>query len=175
MNGQKKKVLNTTQLIIIICFVLLIAAIGIAAFFIIKAQKEYSLADESIPGGNLIVDESNLAEVDAYLSDSVATGMFEVSMNTIWSFPDGKSASTDAYVANSPSNHFPITFEILLDNSDMIYSSTVIPVGNRIKDIVLERDLDAGTYPAVCMYHLWNEDGTEDSSFGVNVTINVLE
>ena len=101
-------------------------------------------------------------------------GMFEVNMNTIWTFPNGESASADAYIANGHANKLPISFEIIVDE-EVVYTSTVIPVGNQIKDIVLDKPLDAGSYNAVCMYYLWNEDGTENSNFGVNIQLVVKE
>ena len=175
MSTSSKKNLNTTQIILIIGFIVLFIVIGVASFFIIKAQKNSSISDSVVPSGNLVIDESNLAEVEEELTARVEKGSFELNMNTIWNFPDGKSASSDAYLANGHANSLPLTFEILLNGTDEIYTSTVIPVGQQIREIVLDKDLDAGVYNAVCMYHLWNEDATEDSSFGVNVILNILE
>lgn len=177
MDQNKKQGLNTTQIILIVGFLLLLIAVGAATFFIIKSQKQNSgtVPQPPVTGGNLVVDESNLEDIEKILTDSVADGMFEINMNAIWNFPDGKSASTDAYVANSHANHYSFTFEILLDGTEVIYSSSLVPVGSRIKEIALDKELEAGTYDAVCMYHLWTEDGVEDSSCGVNITINVSE
>lgn len=178
MEGKDEKAtkgLNKTQIILIVGFVALIAAVGVGAYFIIRNQNNAPAGAPGADTGNLVVDESNLTSVGQDLQSSVDDGMFEVSMNTIWNFPDGESASSDAYVANASGNHYPITFDILINETETIYSSTVIPVGNRIKEIKLDKDLGAGTYEAVCQYHLWKEDGTENSQFGVNITLNVMQ
>lgn len=163
--------MTTNQKIMICGFTLLIIVIVVAAVFIYK-----SLNKEEPPAatGNLVIDESNLAEVTDQMAESVKDGMFEVNMNTTWNFPSAKEASADAFVANSNSNHYPISFEILLgDEKEVIYTSTVIPVGNQIKEIKLEKELEPGSYDVVCFYRLWKEDGTENSSFGVNITLNI--
>lgn len=164
MDGVKKSKLSKTQKIIIIGIICIIAAIGIAAYFLLNRETE----------GTLVVDDSNLEDVEQKLTDSVAEGMFEVNMNTTWNFPDGSSASSDAFVANGTANTHPISFEVMLDGTEKIYSSSVIPTGKQVKEIVLEKNLEAGEYKAVCVYHLWNEDGTESSSCGVNIILNIM-
>ncbi len=171
MDNGKKGGLNTTQKILIIGFICILAAIGAVAYFLLK--KEAPAAETT--GNSLLVDDSNLDDIGNQMAEAVADGMFEVNMNTIWNFPDSKSPSADAYVANGSANRYPVSFEILLDGTEQIYASPVIPVGKQIKEIKLEKELSAGTYEAVCMYHLWAEDGTENSSFGVNVTLNIAE
>lgn len=153
-----------THAVMIVASLVIAALVGVIAFLLLKPE-------EKAPGsGALVVDESNLAEIKESIESKESEGMFEVNMNTQWNFPTGDSASSNAYLANGGANHLPLSFEIILEN-EVIYSSTVIPVGNRIKEIVLDKDLDAGVYDAVCQYTLWNEDGTEDSSFGVNLQL----
>lgn len=175
-NKKQKAENSKTQIILIVGFALVIAVICIIGYFLYSSLKKQ---DESKPvvGGNtnLVIDESNLAEVEELITQAAEEGMFELNMNTIWSFPDGKSPSSDAYVANSNANSRPISFEIFINDTECVYSSTVIPVGSRIKEIKLDTELPAGEYSATCMYHLWNEDGTEKSSFGVGVVLNINE
>ncbi len=166
-NSTKRK-FTLTHGILIVGFAIVIVIICVIGYHMLKPEKK------SINGGALVVDESNLAQIQETIHSKEPEGMFEVNMNTIWHFPNGTSPSSDAYLANGGVNHLPISFEIILDE-EVIYSSTIIPVGSMIKEIVLDKDLEAGTYGAVCQYTLWNEDGTEDSSFGVNITLIVEE
>lgn len=170
MKGKKK--LDTTQIILIVGIVCILIAICVVGYFLINGIN--GKKEDTTNTGSLIIDESNLEDVKNQLEESVEKGMFEVNMNTVWTFPNGEAASSDAYVANGNANTLPISFDVLL-NDEVIYSSTVIPVGSRIKEIKLDKALPAGSYNAVCMYHLWNEDGTESSSFGVNIQIAVME
>lgn len=168
----KKSKLSTTQVILIVGFSLVLIMIVVIGIFLLRpAQEKPESGTAALSGNGLVIDESNLQQVEEMVVNSVKKGMFEVNMNTNWTFADGSQASEDAYVANGASNQLPITFEVLLDGTENIYTSTVIPVGSRIKEIRLEKVLPAGTYNAVCKYHLWNEDGTESSSVGVNITI----
>lgn len=84
---------------------------------------------------NLVVDTSNLESIVDDMQNKVDDSMFELSMNMVWSFPDGESASSDAYVANAHSNHYAISFEVMINEEDVVFVSDVIPVGNRIKEI----------------------------------------
>lgn len=159
------------KILIIILFIGMLSAIGVLAYMVLN-PKEATVQQEQ--QGSLLIDESNLEEVVESISESVSEGMFEVNMNTTWRFPDGKSASSNAYVANGMANTYPISFEVVL-GEEVIYSSTIIPVGKQIKEIVLEKELEAGTYDAVCVYHLLNQDGTEKSEFGVNIRLLIGE
>lgn len=165
MNQEmKQRKITKTHIIMIIAGSIIVALIGVIAFLLLKPEEK------TVGNGALVVDESNLAEIKESFDSKEPDGMFEVNMSTQWNFPTGDSASSNAYLANGGANHLPLSFEVILED-EVIYSSTVIPVGNRIKEIVLDKDLDAGVYNAVCQYTLWNEDGTEDSSFGVNIQL----
>lgn len=164
MEENQKKGMNKKKKIIIAVVVCVITIAGIIAYFLLNKEE-----------GGLVIDDSNLKEVEETLSESVADGMFEINMNTVWHFPDGKSASSDAYIANGNANKHPVSFDILIDGEEEVYSSTVIPVGKQIKEIVLDKELKAGDYKAVCFYHLLNEDGTESSSCGVDIVISIAE
>ena len=112
------------------------------------------------------------------MSKEVQEGYFETYMNTDWTFPDGTSETTDAILGNSPNNKKPIRCEILLsDTSEVIFSTGVLPVGAELPPFKLDVDLDAGTYEAVCMIYLLDEeeDGTytDYSNAGFNVTITI--
>lgn len=161
---KKNEKLSAKQKILTAVLVVIILLMGLVIYLILNKKE-----------GGLVIDDSNLEEVETQLTDSVADGMFEINMNTVWHFPNGKAASTDAYVANGSANKHPISFEVLLDGTEEIYTSTIIPLGKQIKEIVLDKKLEAGDYKAVCFYHLWNEDGTESSSCGVDIVLSIVE
>lgn len=174
---EQKKGNSKTQIILIVGFAIIILLICVIGYFIYSSlnRNEPDNTEGTGGNGNLVIDESNLAEVDELITQAAEEGTFELNMNTIWNFPDGKSPSSDAYVANGNANSKPVSFEIFIDEDECVYSSTIIPVGNRIKEIKLDKELPAGEYSATCMYHLWNEDGTENSSFGVGVILIIKE
>lgn len=127
------------------------------------------------PTGNLVVDENNVETIGDEVQEKVDQGMFETHMNTTWSFPDGTSPSTDAVMGNAASNNYPFWFEVTLkDTGEVVYSSSLLPVGTVMKEIVLSQDLDAGTYAAVVSIHLVDEnDEPIESSAGFNITLIV--
>lgn len=158
---KKKK---RKKIIIIIVILLLIIA-AVAIFLWLRRPKR-------------VMNEANYKKISEEMDEQVQEGYFETYMNTEWTFPDGASESTNAILGNSPNNKKPIRCEILLaDTEEVIYSTDVLPVGAELPPFKLDVDLAAGTYDAVCMVYLLDEedDGsyTDYSNAGFNVTITV--
>ena len=96
-------------------------------------------------------------------------------MNMDWEFPDGNSASTNAYVENSVYNQNTVYFTIELNSNPgvEIFKSPYIPVGSHMENIKLTNPLEAGKHDAVLTYHLVDEDMEELSSVSVALTLTV--
>ena len=124
------------------------------------------------------ITEGNYKQIMEEMENEVQEGYFETYMNTEWTFPDGTAETTDAILGNSPNNKKPIRCEVkLADTQEVIFKTDVIPVGAELPPFKLDKDLDAGTYDAVCEVYLLDEeeDGTytDYSNAGFNVTITV--
>lgn len=159
---EKKK---KRKKIIIIIVVLLLIVIAVVVFLMTRKPKR-------------VMTEENYKQISEEMDKQVQEGYFETYMNTEWTFPDGTSESTNAILGNSPNNKKPIRCEVLLaDTEEVIYSTDVLPVGAELPPFKLDVDLDAGTYDAVCMVYLLDEeeDGsyTDYSNAGFNLTITV--
>ena len=164
---------KTQQRLLGLVIVLLVAVLAVGGLILYRmnAKPPSDLAD----AGNLVVDESNLEDVASQLREAVEENMFEVAMTFAWRFPDGASPASSAYVENSTANSRPFYFEVILDdNNEVVYKSTIVPVGKAVKNITLSKDLDAGTYNATCLYHFLNDKNEEVSNvaFGVTLTID---
>nr|WP_300821997.1 hypothetical protein [uncultured Schaedlerella sp.] len=162
---EERKKKKKKKIIIIICILLIIIA-AIAIFLWLRRPGE-------------AMNEGNYKQIMEDMDSQVQEGYFETYMNTEWTFPDGNSETTDAVLGNSPNNKKPIRCEILMaDTEEVLYSTDVLPVGAELPPFKLDVDLDAGTYDAICMVYLLDEeeDGsyTDYSNAGFNVTINVL-
>lgn len=158
--GSKKKKL-------IVGGAVVVAAAAVIAFVLLNKKPE----------GN-VMTEGNYQRIMEDMGNEVQEGYFETYMNAEWTFPDGTSETTDAILGNSPNNKKPIRCEVqLADTGEVIFSTDVIPVGAELPPFKLDKDLDAGTYEAVCMVYLLDEkeDGTytDYSNAGFNVTITV--
>lgn len=158
---KKKK---RKRIIIIVCILFIIIA-AVAVFLWLRRPRN-------------VITEENYKQIMEDMDNQVQEGYFETYMNTSWTFPDGTSETTDAILGNSPNNKKPIRCEVLLaDTEEVIYSTGVLPVGAELPPFKLDVDLDAGTYDAVCMVYLLDEedDGsyTDYSNAGFNVTITV--
>ncbi len=167
----KKKGLTTQQTVLILGVVVIIAG-AILAYLLLRPEQ--ALPEGEVPTG-LVITEENVAEINRDLREKVAEGMFETHMNMEWSFPDGTSPSDNALMGNSVNNNYPFYFDVTLKETDeVVFTSGLIPVGKQIAEIVLDKDLEPGTYPASVGIHMQKEDGTPvDSNMGIGVTLIV--
>ena len=157
MKKKKRK-----KIIIIICILLVIIA-AIIIYFLTR------------PKG---MTEGNYKQIMEEMDNEVQEGYFETYMNTVWTFPDGASETTNAVLGNSPNNKKPIRCEVrLADTDEVIFKTDVMPVGEEHPPFKLDKDLDAGRYDAVCEVYLLNEEKngtyTDYSNAGFNITITV--
>lgn len=142
---------------------------------ILLLHQPTPLPQDIVPDKVPIVNKDNLDKIESDIEDKVAKGMFETHMNTNWEFPDGKSNSSNAVMGNSASNRYPFWFTVTLkDTNEIVYTSSLLPLGTQLKEIKLEKDLKKGTYPAVVSIHMVDEKGVEvESNMGFNITLNV--
>lgn len=172
-NVEKKKGKNLVWICVGIIIVLIIA-MGLLIYAFIGSQNN---SDES--EGNtrsVLVNRDNLNQVvdDIMNREPVENGYYLVSMTNDWIFPNGTSASSNSFIENDRSNTNAVYFDINLDNesNELIYSSPVLPVGNRIDGIVLDKNLEAGNYNCVLTYHLL-DDSYEKTVSTVRVTLDI--
>jgi len=176
---------NGMMIALIISLVVVVIAVILIVVLVRRKGNEAPASDtteqtqtrEVVSDVRTVLDENSGAEIMDQMREEVAEGMFECQMSMTWSFADGKSASEDAYVANSTNNTHPIYFDVILDGTeDVIYSSPVMPVGTELTGFKLDKELEAGTYEATVMYNLLKDTESQEviSSAGFVVTINIL-
>jgi hypothetical protein len=168
-NNPAAKGLTTKKIILILGALVIVCAAAIVAILLLRTD----IAETPTPFGTPVVDESNVADILRELEEKVEKGMFETYMSTSWAFPDGKSASSDAIMGNSVNNNYPFWFEVTLAGSgEVVYTSSLLPVGTLVKEIVLSKDLDRGEYPAVVTIHMVDENNEPvESNAGFNITL----
>jgi len=176
---------NGMMIALIISLVVVVIAVILIVVLVRRKGNDAPASDtteqtqtrEVVSDVRTVLDENSGAEIMDQMREEVAEGMFECQMSMTWSFADGKSASEDAYVANSTNNTHPIYFDVILDGTeDVIYSSPVMPVGTELTGFKLDKELKAGTYEATVMYNLLKDTESQEviSSAGFVVTINIL-
>ena len=165
---SQKRQGNKAMIIIIFLLVCLVLVLLYALFRPKPAPEEIS------DGRATFVSPDNVEEVKQKLSQPVTDAYYTTSMTVDWYFDNGKAVSTSSYVENHPVNTRTVYFDVTLEDGELIYSSPYLPVGERIEQITLKRDLDAGDYPAVCTYYLVDDDHKVLTHVSVAVTIHVL-
>lgn len=169
MQQSRKSVADARKkrkLVIIILVLLLIAAIAVLVFLLTRKDGEER---------DTVVTEENVEKVKQQLQEPVEDGYYKTKMSVDWTFEDGKSVSSDAYVANSKDNTRKVYFEVnRSDTDELVYSSPYLPVGTELKEIKLDKDLPAGDYECVLTYHLVDDEDEELTTLSVTVNLHIL-
>ena len=153
---------------------LLLTVIGASVYSASLKGAESKSAD-----ANVVVTPDNIDEVKGSTGNaaSLAPGSFETSMTTEWHFSSGEEMSGDAYVQNVIGNTNDIYFDVVMANDleHVIYKSPIIPRGSHLENIVLDENLESGTYDCVLIYHLVDENNYPVSSLNVDIKIIVAD
>lgn len=172
METEKNKASKKKKILITIIVLVLIAVIAVLAFIIYKLlHKEPEPRNAS----------EGLAVEDEY--DKAEDATFTTDMNMVWAFPSKGRTSTNARIKNSEDNQYDVYFEVYLedpkktDEENMLYSSPVLPVGKRLKQLKLDKTLPDGEYSATCTFHLLDDEDPDKEigkvSFGVTLIFGV--
>jgi len=166
--------------LLIVGVLILAALIGVIIALVMLLTRGQNEEPEQAGQRTTIVNEENAERVveDIIREDEQRTrpGYYEVTMNTTWHFPDGRSPATDSYVENSRSNTNAVYFDIKMrDTGDVIYESPIIPVGGHMDNIQMDVNLAEDTYSCICEYHLVDENQKSLSTVNVGLTLVVGE
>lgn len=172
MAKDSKQKGNGIKIAVVLGIVIIIGLLVTVIILLVRGQA----AKEEPAKRDVVVNEENAEEVAENLinTDYTPPGYYEVTMNSNWTFPDGETASTNAYVENKTTNTNDVYFDLSLENTgEIIYSSPIIPVGSHLDEVKLDTTLDAGDYECVCTYYLVDKDQNPLSHVSVSVKVKV--
>lgn len=164
--------------IAVVAMVVIVALVVIIVVLMNKMSQTTSRPQQSTratvtTAETTVATEDNIEELLAELNEPEEPP-FTCEMNTEWHFKDASQPSYDVYVANAVENTRTMYFELALEeNLEILYSSPYIPVGMKVDEVTLNKDLEAGTYPAVVVYHMVDEEENEVGSVTITVTLYI--
>lgn len=164
---------NKLVVLIVALLVVLVVFAGLIIFLLTR-PKETQIEPSPTGGRGTVVTVENATELQEQIANATPTpdGSYVTSMSIDWHFKG--DTSTDAYVANVVENTRTVYFDLhLADTNEVIYSSPFIPVGAELKGITLDKQLEAGTYETILVYHLVDDDENEVSTLSIALTIYV--
>lgn len=177
-NGIKvdktKKSIN--MYMIVILGMIIVALVGVIIYMAFSKTNNDKNNDNSTTKRNVVVNQENVSQVldEMNNSDFVPAGSYEVTMNSVWNFEDGRAISDNAYVKNAVTNTNAVYFDVIQsDTKDTLLESPIIPVGAYLENITLDKQLPAGTYDCICTYHLIDDNDKPISEVSLKLTINI--
>lgn len=121
-----------------------------------------------------VSDEKTESAV-ADLNQQVEDGMITMSMNADPSFDNG-SAKGNLLIENDKSNKHPQVIQIYRnDTKELIYTSSMLPIGQFINEDTLDVKLSKGDYKCTAYFNAVDENtGAKLGTSGANITIHIL-
>lgn len=151
---------------LILLLLTVIVGLGITIFMLLHKPEE--------PKPERTVSEGLV--VDGNIDQKASEARFTTDMNMIWTFPSGSAVSNNAVIGNSASNQYECYFEIYLndENQTLLYSSPVLPVGQRLEELKLDQVLPDGSYDAICTYHILDDEDPDIELGTVSFTVSLM-
>lgn len=165
---QKGKKRGKTLIII-----LLIICIAVLGFICYKLYtRDNGAPDDDLGSGDAMVITEDTKDALGQINNKVEKGKISVRMTRNWVFEEGGKKS-NAYLANSKRNSYPLRFKIELeDTGDVLMESPDVPVGSCIENFPLSKTLDPGEYDVI-ISHQQIEDGKVINTVSTKDTITV--
>jgi hypothetical protein len=174
-NGSKS---NVGKIAIAVGIIVIIALLSVIAFLLLKKDEPATTETaEDITARGVVVNQDNAEKVldDFVAEPTVPMGYYTVSMTNEWHFSRWDAVSSDAFVRNREENTNDVFFDVFLadDENTPIYKSPIIPRGAELDEIKLGKELGAGSYDCVLIYHLIDGEMKETSTLRVGIKIIV--
>ncbi len=169
---------NTGLIIVIIIAVIIIAAlVGVIVVILGKNNAE---SKDTVEKRSVVITEDNIDQIaDEIAKEEVDPSVplsYTATMTTTWNFDNGDAVSEDAYVKNSTDNTTAVYFDLIRnDTNEVILSSPVIPLGEELRGIKLDKHLDAGSYECTLIYYLIDDDQNVLTTLNMWVMVNIKE
>ena len=181
----KKSPILIALLLLLLLFGFSIALIGIVNHFnwfdkdkgtVTDGGKDSTMSldvDDSVTYGDL--SGKTKEEIQAELNNKVEEGMMNVSMNTNIVLENSKSKA-NLLITNSDKNRYMQFVEIYNDKDELVYKSGGIPVGGKLEEVRLNKELPKGEHKCVAYFNAYDEKSKKVvGKVGVNITINVIK
>ena len=173
---KEKRGLTGKHVALILGIVLILAAAAVIIVYLLTRGADIIEVSVQPPSGNMVVDEDNVMNIRDMLREQIDRGLFTTYMTSTWTFPDGNSPSTDAVMGNSEHNKFPFWFTVkLYGTEEVVFTSTLLPVGSQLAEIKLDTPLPQGRYNAEIDINMIDLDGFPvENNIGLGITLVVL-
>lgn len=154
--------------------VVILILVGVIAWLLLRPQEQ--------PAGLTRAADAQLGQLEGKTEEQIVEelnriveeGMFNISINTQISFPNG-TAEGQAYIDNISANHYNMTVQIVLDDTgESVYQSGGIRPGQYIENITLSKALPKGSYKATAIFTAHDpEDQSEVGQAAAEVLLTV--
>ena len=174
--GKLKALVNVCYKIFVVLGI--IAIILLILFKPCNCNCNCSKSDDGTYFDTTVSDAVSDTETESKVNDlnkQVEDGMITMSMNSNPAFENG-SAKGNLLIENDKSNKHPQVIQIYRDDTkELIYTSSMIPVGKYINEDTLDVKLPKGEYKCTAYFNAVDEKtGEKLGTSGANITIHIL-
>lgn len=166
---------QSNKIILIVGAIVIVALLVVILILLLGKKQDTNNTAQQEEKRAVVVSQDKAEEIaeEMIQEEYVAPGYYEAVMSTTWHFANGDAGSEDSYVENITTNTNDVYFDLFVsdDEEHAIYESPVIPRGEKLENIKLDKKLSAGTYDCVLIYHLVDEEQKPISEVRVGLNI----
>lgn len=162
--------------LLILLLLLLLGICGGIIYKLTRVEEKGRLARDELALGGMLPGKTP-EEIDELLNAKVAEGMVNIGIAVEPIFEqNGKKGRIG--IENIEANRYSFQVTVILDETgETLYESGLIDPGYYIEYIALEKDLQAGDYPATAIFSTYSLDESEEriAETHVKLTMHVMD
>lgn len=178
-NKQKKDVAVTIyRIFTVVCLIAIILLIIFKPCNCncrcVKSSDSNTYFDTTVDDAVTDPDSNSSEDIVNDLNKQVEDGMITISMNTEPVFDNGSSKG-NLLIENDKSNKHPQVVQIYRkDTNEIIYTSSMIPIGKSVNEDTLDVKLSKGDYECTAYFNAVDEKtGEKLGTAGADITIHI--
>ena len=150
-NRKKSGIKPGIIILVVLCVITLCGGTAFGMYYVMEKKAssgKNAVVQNDVNGtGIIITEDSRISSSD--IAQKVSDGMIVVKTTGEWTF-NSDCTESNAYLANSDKNNYPLKFEVAMsDTGKVILTTPEVPVGSCIQNFGLPEKLAAGTYEVV--------------------------
>jgi hypothetical protein len=175
IDKPRRQKLSVAVSVIAVIAIVVIVVLTVVIINLLNVKPAPPIVIEKSYGGKgVVATQENIDEILEQMNTPVKDGYYEVTMNSDWVFETAKSPSSNAYVKNKETNTRTVYFAVFLsDTGELVYTSPYLPLGSSLTNFALDKELEAGEYPAVMTYYLVDDDYNKLTDVSITVKLKI--
>lgn len=172
---EKRKKKKRLLWFLLLLLTLIVLGLGVTWYYVSHLQTPPQKT--KVISGDFLPDEKDASKITTdklkdYAQSAVDKSKFQMIINPDITVNNAEKKS-NLYIANPPTNRYPVNVSMQLKDGTVIYSSGGIKTGYEVKNAMLDKQLKRGTYTGTATFKLYDAE-TSKANGQVATTIKIV-